>query len=179
MRFQDPTTDEVTSPMRTGQRRFRARRGTTAIEGAVVYSAAMLMTMGIIVMGLGTFRYQQLAALARVGARWASVHGPTYQSEQKAAAPTSQDLMTYYSTNNSMVALTPSALTCSLTMPTSTTSTTGVVTVSAGTSLVTPTSNATLTYPGTVSVTLSYDWIPEGWFSPVTLTSTSTLPITY
>jgi Flp pilus assembly protein TadG len=169
---------KVTIPMRTGIRRRCARRGTTAIEGALVYSVAMMLTMGIITTGLGTFRYQQIAALARLGARWASVHGPTYQKELNKPAPTSQDVMTNVVTG-SMVALSLSNLTCTLTMPATTTAATGTVTASAGTTAVTSTGTATMTYPGTVTVTLSYEWVPEGWFSPVTLTSTSTLPISY
>jgi hypothetical protein len=109
--------------------------------------------MGTIIEGLGVFRYQQLSSLAREGARWASVHGPTYQTENSKSAPTSQDVY-----NNviapKMVALDSTQLTCTLTM--------------------TPTAS-----PTTVTVTLTYNWIPEGFFSPISLTSSSVLPITY
>jgi hypothetical protein len=105
--------------------------------------------MGTIIEGLGVFRYEQLSSLAREGARWASVHGPTYQQEKNQAAPTSQDVY-----NNvivpKMVGLDPTQLTCSLTM----------------------TAN-------TATVALTYVWNPEGLFSSITLTSTSVLPITY
>ena len=127
----------------------RARRGVTTAECGVVYSITMLLILGTIIEGLGVFRYQQVSSLAREGARWASVHGPTYQQEKNKSAPTSQDVY-----NNvivpKMVLLDPSQLTCTLTM----------------------TSN-------TAAVTLTYNWFPEGFFSPITLTSTSVLPITY
>ena len=35
------------------------------------------------------------------------------------------------------------------------------------------------TMPCTVSVTLTYTWTPEGLFSPITWTVTSTMPVTY
>src|SRR5438034_8528655 len=51
------------------------RRGTTAVEAAIVYPVVLLLTLGLAIVGLGVFRYQQVAALAREGARYASVHG--------------------------------------------------------------------------------------------------------
>ena len=125
------------------------RRGVTAAECGIVYSITMLMIMGAIIEGLGVFRYEQLSHLAREGARWAAVHGPTYQQETSAAAPTSQDVL-----NNAVlpkaVGLDSTQLTCALTMTAS-----------------------------TASVTLTYHWAPEGLFSPITLTSTSVMPISY
>ncbi len=130
----------------------RRRRGVTLVECGLAYSAVMILCLGTIVLGLGVFRSQQLAWLARQGARWASVHGPTYQSEQGGAAATGPSVMTHVITPR-MVALDPAALTCTLTM----------------------TSN-------TATVTLSYRWVPEAFgsvFPTRTLTSTSAAPITY
>jgi hypothetical protein len=127
-----------------------ARRGVTTAECGVVYSLTLLLIAGMIIVGLGVARYQQIASLAREGARWAAVHGATYQSEQNASAPTSGDVMTNVVTPM-MVALDSNNLTCTLTM-TSTTAT----------------------------VTLTYSWTPEGFFTtPITLTSTSIMPVTY
>ncbi|MHC5540093.1 TadE family protein, partial [Singulisphaera rosea] len=50
--------------------RARSRRGAVMAESAVVYSALMLLLLGMITVGLGVFRYQQVASLAREGARW-------------------------------------------------------------------------------------------------------------
>src|SRR5207302_8634228 len=93
----------------------RARRGVTTAECGVVYSITLLLIMGTIIEGLGVFRYQQLSSLAREGARWASVHGPTYQTETGKAAPTSQNVLDNVITP-AMVGLDPSQLTCTLTM---------------------------------------------------------------
>ena len=130
-------------------KRATFRRGTTTAECGVVYSLTLLVFAATLVEAMGVFRYQQVSALAREGARWASVHGPKYQSELGKAAPSSQDVY-----NNAivprMVGLDPANLACDLTM----TST-------------------------TASVTLTYTWTPEGFFQPITLTSTSVMPITY
>jgi hypothetical protein len=127
-----------------------ARRGVTTAECGVVYALTLLLIMGTIIEALGVFRYQQVATLAREGARWASVRGATYQQETGQAAPTYQDVLTNV-ISPKMVALDATQLTGTLTM----------------------TSN-------TATVTLTYSWTPEGFFhTPVTLTSTSVVPITY
>jgi hypothetical protein len=136
--------------MRVGSSVFSTRRGVTTAECGVVYSITLLLIMGTIIEGLGVFRYQELSWLAREGARWASVHGATYQTENNAKAPTSQNVLDNVITPK-MVGLDPTQLTCALSM----------------------TSN-------TASVTLTYTWTPEGFFTtPMTLTSTSVMPITY
>jgi Flp pilus assembly protein TadG len=127
----------------------RRRRGIVLLESGLVYSSAMMLILGTITIGLGIFRYQEMAWLAREGARWASVHGPTYQSEQSQAAPTSSTVMSNAITPR-MAILTPANLTCTLTM------TSGVATV-----------------------TLTYNWTPEVYLSPISLKSTSVVPISY
>ena len=54
------------------------RRGATLVEAAIVYSVLFQLLIGMIVGGLGVFRYQQVASLAREGARYASVRGTQY-----------------------------------------------------------------------------------------------------
>jgi Flp pilus assembly protein TadG len=126
------------------------RRGVTAAECGIVYSITVLLIMGTMVVGLGVFRYEQISHLAREGARYATVHGPTYQQEQNQPAPTSQDVL-----NNAVipmaVGLDTTQLDCTLTMTSS-----------------------------VATVTLTYDWQPEmGLFSPITFTSKAVVPITY
>jgi hypothetical protein len=136
--------------MKVGTLRSTARRGLTTAECGVVYGLTLLLIVGTIIEALGVFRYQQVAQLAREGARWAAVHGSTYQAEKNASAPTSNDVMTNAITPKA-VGLDTTQLSCTLTM----------------------TSN-------TASVTLTYNWIPEAFFTtPITLTSTSVMPITY
>ena len=57
--------------------RIRATRrpGVTIIEGAIVYPVLLTLMLILIVGAMGIFRYQQVASLARQGARYASVHG--------------------------------------------------------------------------------------------------------
>ena len=68
----------------------RRRRGLLMVEASIVYSVALMLTLGTMVVGLGVFRQSQLASLARNGARWASVRGSTYQTENSASAPTAR-----------------------------------------------------------------------------------------
>jgi Flp pilus assembly protein TadG len=135
--------------MRVHKSDHRSRRGATVLELAIVFPVLLFMFVGLFISGLGVFRYQQVAMLAREGARWASVHGPTYQNESGGSAPTSTDVY-----NNAvapkLAGLDASKLTCTLTM----------------------TSN-------TATVTVAFQWVPEALFSPVTFSNTSIMPITY
>ena len=130
-------------------KRRQRRRGVVMLESAVVYSVVLMLLLGTMVMGLGVFRYQQIAALAREGSRWASVHGPTYQSEQNQSAISNTDVMTNAILPKALV-LDTTALTCQLTMTN-----------------------------GKASVTLTYKWTPEAYFSAITMNSTSVTPILY
>jgi hypothetical protein len=136
--------------------RGRRRWGGTLVEMSMVGSTALLLLIGMIIMGLGVFRYQQLGSLAREGARWASVHGPGWQSNQAGAMPTSSTVMTS--------AIKPMAV--------------GLDTTKIVCDLEWPSPNGTAP-TGMVSVTLTYTWTPEAFLSPVTLKSTSTVPILY
>jgi hypothetical protein len=136
--------------MRMRSARSSTRRGVTTAECGVIYAITLMLIMGTIIEALGVFRYQQLATLAREGARWAAVHGPTYQQEKSMPAPTSTDVLNNVITPM-MVGLDPTQLSCAL-----------------------------ATTSNTVTVTLTYTWTPEGLVNtPVTLTSTSVMPITY
>jgi Flp pilus assembly protein TadG len=67
--------------------------GALAVEGAIVYSVLFLLILGIIIGGIGVFRYQQVACLAREGARWASVHGGDWQTDSGKAASTESQVL--------------------------------------------------------------------------------------
>ena len=71
-------------------------------EAGVVYSTAILLTMGTIAAGLGVFRYQEVAYQARQAARWASLQSST---------PTAQAVKSGAMT---LIALDPTALTVSV-----------------------------------------------------------------
>jgi hypothetical protein len=134
------------------------------VETAIVLPLTVGMFLGTTVAGLGVHRYNQVAFLARQGSRWASVHGPTYQTDQNKSAPTANDVMT-----NAVVPYLSGINRSDLT-PTLTWNTTDT--------------------PATVSFKLDYSWLPEmpltSVFSagatqatPVTFTSKSTQVITY
>jgi len=137
--------------MITRKARFGNRRGTTVVECAVVYPVAILLLLGTIITGLGIFRFQQVQALAREGARYASVHGPMYASENSQSEASTSTVLTYVEG----LAVDLSGLNCT------------AVTYSA------------TALPCTVSVTLTYTWTPESFFSPMTWTVSSTMPVTY
>src|SRR5262249_44575257 len=72
----------------------RTRRpGTVVVESAVVYPVLFILLLGIVLVGMTIFRYQQCAHAAREGSRWASVHGNVYASEQNTTAATEQDVI--------------------------------------------------------------------------------------
>jgi Flp pilus assembly protein TadG len=127
------------------------RRGLSAVECAAVYPVAILLVVGTIVVGVGIFRYQELQSLAREGARYASVHGPTYASESGQPMASTSTVLTQVEG----LAVGMSGLEC------------------------TAVNYSATTMPCTVSVTLAYTWTPGSLFSPMTWTVTSTMPVTY
>src|SRR3954447_24481034 len=62
------------------------RAGATLIESAIVYPSLFLIVLAIIVGGMGVFRYQEVAKLSRLAARYASVHGSQYAADKPSAA---------------------------------------------------------------------------------------------
>src|SRR5688500_18262591 len=76
------------------QRAHHRRRGATTVEFAICCPIVFFFVFATIVGGLGVFRYQQTAELAREAARWASVHGGQYAEETGNPAATAQDIYT-------------------------------------------------------------------------------------
>jgi Flp pilus assembly protein TadG len=148
------------------RRASRNRRGVASLEMAVVMPVFFLLLMCLIIGGMGVFRYQEVAMLARQGARYASTHG--YQYRQDAGLPigTTSDWTTDITNNGVLpyvVELDSSSLTVTATWP-------GVINQP----------NNPDNWPGSkVDVTVSYQWTPA-WFGigPITLSSTSSMPIT-
>ena len=132
----------------------RRRRGTHVLECAVVFPVIFLLLFGLIIGALGVFRYQEVASLAREGARYASVRGQRYQMMTGRPAATAADVF-----NNAIapraVILTPSQLSSSVTW------------------------NPDNRQGSTVTVTVTYQWVPEAYLGGLTLSSTSTTPISY
>jgi Flp pilus assembly protein TadG len=135
----------------------RRDHGAVAVEMALVLPVVFLMFIGLVVGGMGVFRYQEVAALAREGARYASVRG---------TAATETDIFEN-AVKPKAVAFDLSRLSCKVTWN----QTNSPSTIISNTQ--NPVGNA-------VSVTVTYKWFPEwGLVGPITLSSTSTLPMSY
>jgi Flp pilus assembly protein TadG len=141
------------------------RRGATVVEFAIVGPVALFLLIGLVVAGMGTFRYQEVAYLARQASRYASVHGTRYASETGQPAATAQDVY-----NNAIagqnVGLDLSQLNYSVTWNTDN-SPSHTQTVN----------GQQVNVTNKVRVTITYQWIPEAYFGGVTMTSTSETPM--
>jgi Flp pilus assembly protein TadG len=149
-------------------RRFTRQRrpGLAATESIVVLPILLFLIFATVVGGYGVFRYQQISMLAREGARYASVHGGLYQQETGNPAATPQDVY-----NNAIVpyatSLDLSQLSYSVTWNASN------MPYNVNNDYEKPTNN-------TVTVTVTYNWFPELYLvGPITLSSTSTMPMSY
>jgi Flp pilus assembly protein TadG len=135
---------------------YGRRRATTALECSVIFPITFFLTFSIIIGGLGVFRYQEVASLAREGARYAAVHGTQYATDSGKTAATAADVY-----NNAiqphMVSLDPSKLNYTVTW-----------------------ANNSKAPGSTVTVTVSYTWVPELYLiGPYTLSSTAKMTVCY
>jgi Flp pilus assembly protein TadG len=138
-----------------------ARSGGTVVEFAVVAPVTFLLLLGLFIGGLGIFRYQQVARLSRDAARWASVHGTEYALDTQSPAATPLDVY------NQVIA--PNAATLNLSKLTY--------------SVAWNTNNAPyhmatvngkqVKVANTVTVNISYQWVPEAFLGGATLSSTT------
>jgi Flp pilus assembly protein TadG len=144
------------------------RSGATVVECAFVYPAVFLLVMGLLVGAAGIFRYSQLASLSREAARYASVHGGQYAQEMQVTAPTAADIY-----NNVVLAnaagFDTSQLSYSITWNTD--NSPFHTTLDAN--------NNVIPIQNTVTVTLTYQWLPEAFLGGITLSSTSVMPMSY
>jgi Flp pilus assembly protein TadG len=144
------------------------RSGATVVECAVVYPVIFLVVLALLVGAAGIFRYSQLSSLSREAARYASVHGGQYAKEMNVTAPTPSDIY-----NNAVLAraegLDTTQLSYSITYNTSN--------MPFHTTL--DSSNNVIPIQNTVTVTLTYNWVPEALLGGITLSSTSVMPMTY
>ncbi len=130
------------------------RRGTTAVECALVFPITFFLIFGLIIGGMGVFRYQSVASLAREGGRYAIVHGAKYEQVTGKAAATPADIY-----NNAIL---PKAVGLDLTQLS-----------------YTVTWNPDKRPGSTVTVQLTYRWVPEALLGGIDLTSTSTMTMAY
>jgi Flp pilus assembly protein TadG len=144
----------------------RNRSGATVVESAFIFPVLAFFILAIIIGATGIFRFQEVNYAAHEGARYASVHGTEWASEQKTTAATPQDVY-----NNGVkprfMTVDPANVTYSVTYNQTNSPT------SVGASYEKPSVN-------TVTVTVAYTWMPEMYLvGPITLTGTSTLPMTH
>jgi len=147
--------------------RFRrpTRAAATTVEAAIIYPVVFLFLIGLLIGAQGIFVYQQTAHLARVAARYASVHGTQWARDTGNTAATPQDIY-----NNAILpqvaGLDPSRLTYSVTYNTSNQPCTPSIV-----------NGDVVSTRNTVSVTVSYQWQPLAYFTQGTLSSTSVMPM--
>ena len=147
-------------------RMYQRRRGATTVEFAVACPIAFFLIFATIIGGLAVYRYQQVAALAREGARYASVHGGQYEQETGNPAARPQDVYDQ-AIDPLAVGLDRDRLTYTVTWDKDN------LPFSVDENYEDPTGN-------TVTVTVNYEWIPEMYLlGPFTLTSTSVSQMYY
>jgi hypothetical protein len=133
----------------------------------MVFPVTFLIILSVVIMGLGVFRYQEMSSLARRAARYASVHGTQYAKENSKTASTADDIYKY-SIKPYAFSLDLSKLNYNVTWnSTNSPSTPGV------------SGGKVILNGNTVTVTLTYSWVPEALLGGITLTSTSVMPMSY
>lgn len=147
-------------------RHCRNRRGTTIVEFAVACPILFFLLFATMVGGMGVFRYQQVAAVAREGSRWACVRGGQYEQDTGKPAATPEDVF-----NKAILPaatmLTPEHLSYSVTWDQSNMP-------------LQVTDDVQEPFGNTVTVTVTYQWFPEVYLiGPFTLTSSSTSQMVY
>ena len=172
------------------------RRGATLVESALVLPLTFLLILGLLIGGMGIFRYQEAAHLARLAARFASTHAAQYERDNALAiqAGTLPYVDKNYLITNVVNANAAALDTTQLSVAVTITMTTGPsatqtydwddtthnsnrAVYSAYTDLST---QKLVDVTNTVNVTVTYPWIPELFLvGPINLTSTAVMPLSY
>lgn len=142
------------------------RRGATMIECAFILPVLLLLFAGLAIGAAGVFRYQEVATLAREGARYGSTHGYQYRKDAGLAMGTSKTWRADIYTNAikpRIVGLDSTRLLVTCTWPD-----------------VVNQPGRPDNWPGSkIDVIVRYEWLPEGFLlGPYYLESTSSMPIT-
>jgi Flp pilus assembly protein TadG len=141
------------------------RRAASLVEVALVYPVIILLTIGLIIVAMGVYDYLQVTALAREGARWALVHGGQYQQETGNPMATKATILS--------TAIVPKAI--------------GLDTTKLDASVSWDNSSEIPIYDDAsgnvafnrVTVTVTYQWTPLMYLSPMTFSSTSVMMMQY
>lgn len=147
--------------------RHQPRSGATVVESAVVYPIVFLFVLGFIIGAVGIFRYQEVASLAREGARYAAVHGTEYAKNAGVTAPTPEEIYNA-SIASRAVALDKNYITYAITYTQSNSQYSAEVV------------NGEWAYKqNVVTVQVNYQWVPEAFLGGITLSSTCSMPMNY
>jgi len=152
----------------------RTRRpGAVVVESAIIYPVLLILVLGIVLIGLTVFRYQECAHAAREGARWASVHGSAWAAEQTKPATTQQDVIDNAVSPQFAGIQSGTEMTCTVAWPNgqAPNRTVTVTDPATGHAEVVPRSN-------TVSVTVTYTW-NTGFFGTLSVSSTAVNQMSY
>ena len=134
--------------------RQQRRRGATVVEHAIVLPVFFLFVIGTVVVGFGVFRYQEVAHLAREASRYASVRGTSYAAATGYPAATAKDVYEGAIRPNA-VGLDAKQLSYEVTW------------------------SPDNRQGSTVTVRVTYRWVPEAFLGGMDLTSTSTATMSY
>lgn len=137
------------------------------VEAAIVLPVLCLILLGMIIGAIGILHYQQVAMLAREGARWASVHGGQYADDTGQPAATQATVLSQAVLPRA-TGLDPDNLTCTVSWEHS--SKMPVYLFNASTNS---------WRRNEVTVTVSYTWNAAAIFGSWTLSSTSKMPLSY
>ena len=128
-------------------RRRHARRGAAVVEMAIVGPVAFLMVIGLMIGCLGIFRYNQVAALAHEGARWAAVRGRNFEKINHRKPITADEIRSNVIVPRA-AGIDLSRVECTMSVDKD---------------------------HSVVSVTVRYLWLPEAYFGKITLSNTATM----
>jgi Flp pilus assembly protein TadG len=143
------------------------RRGTTMLEFGIVFPVIFLLLLGLVIGASGMFRYQETAHLARLAARYASVHGTQWAKDTGNTAPTPADIYKNVISPNAVM-LDRSRISFTISYDTSNAPTHDVII-----------NGQVVAVTNIVTVKVSYLWIPELFLGSVTISSTSVMPMSY
>jgi Flp pilus assembly protein TadG len=161
---------------------LRRRRGATVVECAVIYPAAFFVLLGLLIGGLGVFRYQQVAHLAREAVRHTAVRGSQYQVETGQTAVSVQDVRDYVVSQSAGLDSSAALLDVEvfLYVTAADGSTTTIAWDASNKAPYNVISDNGQARQNSVSVTVRYRWLPETFLvGPITLSSTATIPMQY
>jgi Flp pilus assembly protein TadG len=153
------------------------RRGAVTLEIAVMIPLLLVLLLGILVGGMGVFRYQQVASLSREAARHAAVKGATWEMDTGNTSPTRNQIIQDV-VRARAVSMEPAKL--ALTIEWIDGVNGNVVAWDSSSKAPRSITAAGQPVANRLRVTVTYQWLPE-WFlaGPITMQSVSEVPMSF